>query len=171
MYRGTYLPGGPFPALSFSRIAARRETRALRARTSPTSNLGREAFHRAVGHAFLRMLGWYAEVSSGMQRHPIFADRSRLRPREFRLPHTAPRRQPVLRVPRELRIGYVTAADSVSEECLPGRSRESNVEREIPSSLFRIAVSAICPTVSIGFQRIRHGRNRSGTSRACRGNH
>lgn len=35
-----------------------------------------------------------------MQRHPIFADRSRLRPREFRLPHSraSDPRQPVLRV-------------------------------------------------------------------------
>ncbi|TGZ32161.1 hypothetical protein DBV15_01120 [Temnothorax longispinosus] len=53
-----------------------------------------EAFHCAVGHAFLRMPDWYAEVSSGMQRHPIFADRSRLRPREFRLLHTASRTAP-----------------------------------------------------------------------------
>ncbi|KYN35766.1 hypothetical protein ALC56_09879, partial [Trachymyrmex septentrionalis] len=56
--------------------------------------LWNKAFHCAVGHAFLRMPDWYAEVSSGMQRHPIFADRSRLRPREFRLLHTASRTAP-----------------------------------------------------------------------------
>ena len=54
------------------------------------------------------MLGWYAEVSSGMQRHPIFADRSRLRPREFRLSHTASRAAPAsfksaTRAPNRLR--------------------------------------------------------------------
>jgi len=58
-------------------------------RTPRHLTLDGEAFHCAVGHAFLRMPDWYVEVSSGMQRHPIFADRSRLRPREFRLLHTA----------------------------------------------------------------------------------
>lgn len=60
-----------------------------------------EAFHCAVGHAFLRMPDWYAEVSSGMQRHPIFADRSRLRPANSGC--CIPRRglhRPVLRVHR-----------------------------------------------------------------------
>lgn len=63
-------------------------------RTPRHLTLDGEAFHCAVGHAFLRMPDWYAEVSSGMQRHPIFADRSRLRPREFRLLHTASRTAP-----------------------------------------------------------------------------
>lgn len=63
-------------------------------RTPRHLTLDGEAFHCAVGHAFLRMPGWYAEVSSGMQRHPIFADRSRLRPREFRLLHTASQAAP-----------------------------------------------------------------------------
>lgn len=63
-------------------------------RTPRHLTLDGEAFHCAVGHAFLRMPDWYAEVSSGMQRHPIFADRSRLRPREFRLLHTASQTAP-----------------------------------------------------------------------------
>lgn len=80
-------------------------------RTPRHLTLDGEAFHCAVGHAFLRMPDWYVEVSSGMQRHPIFADRSRLRPREFRLLHTASRTAPAgfksAPLGHRFEIGYV----------------------------------------------------------------